>query len=135
MAILSASSAFAADDGCWATDDGIHVWSKWETVSKPTAYVKGEKERYCLECEETETKAIPKRKITAVEKKVRGVTIAYLKAAKRYNIKKMNKCFAKKPKKYGYPTKRINWIYKKYNKKRVTLKSCGMGYFGYSPSC
>ena len=50
------------------------------------------------------------------EKKAKKVVVKYSGAAKKYKWKTMNKCIAKRPKKYGYPTVRCDWIYKKYNK-------------------
>lgn len=89
----------------------------WETIKKSTVYKKGLKIGTCDYCEKVVKKAIPKNKMTASGKKARRVVISYLKAAKKYKVKKMNKCFAKLSKQYGYPTKKINWIYKKHNKK------------------
>ena len=94
-----------------------HKWGKWKIYRKSTAYVKGEKYRICHFCENEDSKTLPLRKITKNEKKARKVVNKYMKAAKNYKVKKMNSCFAKKPKTYGYPTAKIDWVFKKHNKK------------------
>ncbi len=94
-----------------------HEWGDWEVEKKATPYQEGEKVRYCEECDEAQYATIAKRKLSAKQKKAVKVVNTYLKAAKSYNVKKMNACFKKGSKKYGYPTKKINWVYKKYNKK------------------
>lgn len=75
------------------------------------------KKRTCSRCDKVQRKAIPKRKLTKSEKKAKRVVVRYLNAAKHYKVKRMNKCFAKIPGKYGYPQKKIDGVFKKYNKK------------------
>lgn len=94
-----------------------HKWGEWKTYRKSTAYVEGWKYRVCRICEQEDDKDLPLRKITKNEKKARKVVNKYMKAAKHYKVKKMNSCFAKKPKTYGYPTAKIDWVFKKHNKK------------------
>lgn len=94
-----------------------HEWSDWETTKAATVYKSGKKYRYCYYCDKEQFKTIPKKTITKNQKKAINTVKIYLKAAKSYNVKKMNSCFKKKSKKYGYPTKNVNWAYKKYNKK------------------
>lgn len=93
-----------------------HDWGSWETIRKATPYKKGLKVRTCWECEKEQTKSIPKRKLTSNQKKAVKVVTTYLKAAKKYNINKMNSCFKKRSTKYVYPVANINHIYKKNNK-------------------
>ncbi len=107
---------------CFDEDEKVipktgHTWGKWETVKKSTAYKKGKAVRECEECLKLQYKELPKRKLTNNEKKAKQVVSNYLKAAKKYNVKAMNKCFASKKSSSGYPTKSIDWVYKKYNKK------------------
>ena len=55
--------------------------------------------------------------LTPPQKKAVKVVNTYMKAAKSYNWRKMNKCFKKKGKSYGYPTKKSYVkFFKKYNK-------------------
>ena len=96
---------------------GPHDWSAWKTDEASTPYKKGVKSRYCIVCEKEEIKSVAKKKLTANQKKAVKAVETYLKAAKSYNVKKMDACFKKGSKNYGYPTEKINWIYKKYNKK------------------
>lgn len=96
-----------------------HDYSKWEIIRKPTKLKKGKKERYCkrVGCRlGIQVKSIPKRRINKNEKRAYKTVLKYLKAAKKYKVKRMNSCFAKKSNKYKYPTRKINWIFKKYNK-------------------
>ena len=94
-----------------------HEWGDWKVIRKATPYKEGKKERYCENCDETQTEKIAKRKLTANQKKAVGVVNTYLKAARSYKVNKMNSCFKKGSKKYGYPVKEINGVFKKYNKK------------------
>lgn len=95
-----------------------HKWGKWRTIKKATVLKKGKKKRTCSYCDKVSKKSIPKKKGTKAERKSLYTVKKYLSAAKHYNVKKMDKCFAKKSKKYGFPTKKnIVGIYKKYNKK------------------
>ena len=110
--------SYAADEDYF--EDCSHRWSAWEVTAKSTAYKTGMKERYCKVCYELQEKAIPKRKLSKAERQVKRLALIYLKAAKSYKWKKMNKCFAKKGKKYGYPTKpSIVKCYKKFNKRML----------------
>ena len=86
-------------------------------VTKPTPFEQGEEKRVCSTCRATEYQAIPVREMTDEEKQSQAAVVKYLSAAKKYKVKKMNRCFANKKAKAGYPTKKIAWIFKKYNKK------------------
>ena len=75
-------------------------------------------------------KPIDKSTLTSTQKKAVKVVDTYMKAAKKYDWKKMNKCFYKLSKKYGYPTnKRFAKYHKKYNKsikwKIISAKGTG----------
>ena len=95
-----------------------HEWSAWETSRAATPYKAGNKFRYCEVCYKEQNKSIPKRKLTAKQKKAIKTVKTYLGAAKKYNVNKMNKCFKSKKSKHGYPTaKYYKKLFKKYNKK------------------
>ena len=96
-----------------------HSWSSWSLDQKSTPYVRGYKSRYCTYCDKEERVYLEKTKLTKNQKKAVAVVNTYMKAVKSYNVKKMNSCFASKTKKYGYPTKITNKIFKKNNKKII----------------
>ena len=94
-----------------------HNWSSWDVDKAATPYKEGYYSRQCYDCYKIQYRPIAKKKLTTNQRKAEKVVKTYLKAAKSYNIKKLNKCFKKDSKKYGYPTKKIKWVFKKYNKK------------------
>ena len=96
-----------------------HSWSPWKMERVPTPYAEGYNIRYCFNCSKEQKQYLPKVKMTINQKKAISVVNTYMKAAKKYDIKKMNRCFASKPKKYGYPTKNLNNIFKRNNKKAI----------------
>lgn len=124
-------------DGAADLEECRHEWSAWEVARKATPYKAGAKERTCFLCGDIQTKAIPKRKMSKTEKKAVAVVKTYLKAAKAYNWKTMNKCFVKTSSKYGYPTVgKVAKRYRKFNKKMlkwkfIDLRKSGKSYVAY----
>ena len=110
---------------CYATETKSipkkdHAWGEWDVTEKPSAFHTGEKERYCDSCGQYEYATIPKRSLSSNEKKAQSIANTYMKKAKKYDWKGMDKMFAKGSKKYGYPTvSSITKYYKKYNKKML----------------
>lgn len=100
-----------------------HKWGKWEIVEKPTYFEKGYKERECSVCYKYEYKYLKKKKFTKQQKKARSVVTKYFKAAKKYNVRKMNKLFIKKGGYETYPkNKKVAKIIRKCNKKKLKYK-------------
>ena len=50
--VIGLASCGGGDDDC------THSWGEWTTTKNPTCTAKGEQERTCTECEETETSEI-----------------------------------------------------------------------------
>lgn len=75
---------------------GIHSYGPWSQEEKATAYVAGRDVRYCSTCGTPEYRTVAKvnRKITKDEKNVKKVTDTFFKYLKKYDIKRMKKCFA-----------------------------------------
>lgn len=100
-----------------------HQWGEWEPCEKPEYYKKGSKIKYCKKCyayieKSTHRKEIPKRIMDASKAVTR-----YFKAAKKYNVSKMNKCFYKKWHIDKYPTNRkVAKIIRKRNKRKLKWK-------------
>ena len=72
-----------------------HVFSNWKVSEKATKFSEGTLSRYCIYCDEEEYKTIPKKKMTKAEKKVKKVVDSFYSAAKKYDVKKMRKCFVR----------------------------------------
>ena len=133
--LLAIAPAVAlADDSDWSCS---HSWSSWSVLEEATIYAGGSEERYCDLCGLTQERAIPKRQMNTNERKAVKLVTTYLKAAKKYDWKKMNRCFVKATKKYGYPTdKAVAKYHKKYNKRMlkwtmVDVKKSGKTYYVY----
>lgn len=95
-----------------------HKWGKWKVVRKRILdNNKGKKKRERRNCCEIQYKNLLKRKITRDEKNAIAIVTRYLRAARKYNKKRMWALFAEISKGRWYPLKKIEWIPKKYNKK------------------
>ncbi|SDB02957.1 hypothetical protein [Eubacterium oxidoreducens] len=99
-----------------------HNWGKWKTKKKATTMQAGKKVRECKYCDATQKKKIAKKKMTASMKKAKKVANDYMKAAKAYDVNKMNSLFANKKCSTGYPTSVVDGYLKKYNKKYLKWK-------------
>ena len=95
-----------------------HVFSNWKVSEKATKFSEGTLSRYCIYCDEEEYKTIPKKKMTKAEKKVKKVVDSFYSAAKKYDVKKMRKCFVRgSDLKVFVEYKQMASFCKKYNKR------------------
>lgn len=103
-------------------DGEDHSWGDWKLVEKATLYHDGKEERECSYCQTKEYRSVPKQKSTAGSRQALAIVNQYFKYAKTYNVKKMKKCFTKKPKNFFFENKRFFMVkrVKKYNKKMMS---------------
>lgn len=100
----------------------------WDYYGKkqPTGFKEGYYIYECPKCSYMKFVSIPKRPLNKKEKKAKSIITKYLKSAKKYNIKKMNKCFYDKECSLKYPTnKKIAKIFRTYNKKKLKWRMIG----------
>lgn len=95
-----------------------HVFTNWKTSEKATKFSDGKLSHYCVYCYKEEYRIISKKKMTKAEKKVKKVVDNFYSAAKRYDIKKMKKCFVRGSDLHVFTEfKQMASFCKKYNKR------------------
>ena len=102
---------------------GSHTYGDWIIIENATPWKVGSKYRACRLCiMGSEEATIPKRKMTAAEKKVYTISKKLFTYARAYNIKKMNSCFtAKQPSTFFTDNKYMASYCRKYNKKKLKV--------------
>ena len=88
---------------------GKHKYGNWKTVTAATRYITGKKVRSCSVCGRKDYQTIAKLKAKASkdEINVKKATDSFFSALKKYDIKKLQKCFAT-PKKVTLFAKKKN---------------------------
>ncbi|MEY8428310.1 hypothetical protein AALA00_11460 [Lachnospiraceae bacterium 46-15] len=116
------------DDYFWYDDyddyDDEECEHDWETevIQKATPFHRGIIEKTCYDCDETKIIYKPKKKMTAREKKSVKTVRDFFKAAKKYDLEKMQKYLVNGSKKLADRDSCIGEISRKYNKKYLKCK-------------
>ena len=112
-----------------------HKWSKWSVEEKPTYFDKGYKGRECIVCGKYDYKTLKKKRFTKQQKRARAAVNKLFKAAKKFKVNKMNRCFCKKTGVLGYPkSKKVAKIIRKRNKKKLKYELIAISGHGKSYS-
>lgn len=76
--------------------NGRHVWDDWVTDRSASYNHSGQQHRSCNLCDAGEFRTLPQKVADSKQRKIINAVGKYFSAAKKYNPKKLNKCFAKK---------------------------------------
>lgn len=115
------------DDYFWYDDyddedeECEHDWET-EVIQKATPFQRGIIEKTCYDCDETKIIYKPKKKMTAREKKSVKAVRNFFKAAKKYDLEKMQKYLTNKSKRLADRDSLIGEIAQKYNRKYLKCK-------------
>lgn len=98
-----------------------HPWGDWECLRRPTAFQTGYYRRACEWCGTEDYKTVAKlssvKTTSKLQNEVKKSASAFLAAAKKYDVKKINNCFAKRQKSLFIEKKYIASFIRKSNKK------------------
>lgn len=98
-----------------------HPWGRWECLRRPTAFQTGYYGRTCEWCGTEDYKTVAKissvKTTSKLQNEVKKSASAFLAAAKKYDVRKINNCFAKRPKSLFIKKRYTASFIRKSNKK------------------